>query len=310
LAEHSLQADLQAQNIDVRREFYEFATVFITVAKRTRTPAEILANQKLESLHRQLGNLQERLNRLPTIEGMRTEMARLAGQELLTLPGRLSPTFSADRCQAFALAQQMRGWFETLGFRFEAHEVWQDDYFEWIINIPVRRGRYDRILVRGIDGEAGLRDVEALKQSVETHRTDEGWLVTARRISRAARDEVEKAENGLGCYTLDELLDQDADFGGYLTWLETEIQKRGIDQTYVPWPASKKKSTPTPNSAWASVGMAIATAGLTATSTSGWMTRPRNTSPCWGSSARAKPGLPCTMPGKPSSATAKPNAGG
>ncbi|MEO0532820.1 MAG: hypothetical protein AAF215_03005 [Cyanobacteria bacterium P01_A01_bin.123] len=130
-------AAIQRNQVDVRREFYEFAAVFIEVAKRTRTPAEILAQQKLESLHRQIGTLQERLNRLPTLEGMRTEMARLAAQEYLALPG--SVTFGAEQCKAFAMAQQMRGWFETLGFRLESHEVWQDDCFEWIINIPVRR---------------------------------------------------------------------------------------------------------------------------------------------------------------------------
>ncbi|EKU98229.1 WD40 repeat-containing protein [Leptolyngbya sp. PCC 7375] len=243
LDDHPLQADLQANNVDVCREFYEFAAVFIEVAKRTRTPAEILAEQKLDSLHRQIGTLQERLSRLPTLEGMRTEMARLAAQDNPALPA--GEAFSAEQCKAFALAQQMRGWFETLGFRFESHEVWQDDYFEWIINIPIRRGRYDRILVRGIDGEAGLRDVEDLKQAVETHRTDEGWLVTARRISRAARDEVNKEENdGLGCYTLDELLDQDADFSGYLNWLESEIQKRGIAQKYVPLACLKEEVDP------------------------------------------------------------------
>jgi predicted NACHT family NTPase len=243
LADHPLQTDLQASNVDVRREFYAFAAVFIEVAKRTRTPAEMLAEQKLASLHRQIGTVQERLNRLPTIEGMRTEMARLVAPAYPALPQ--GESFGAEQCKAFALAQQMRGWFETLGFRLETHEVWQDDYFEWIINIPVRRGRYDRILVRGIDGEAGLRDVEALKQSVETHRTDEGWLVTARRISRAARDEVGKPENdGIGCYTLDELLDQDADFSGYLTWLEAEIQKRGIAEKYVPLACLKEEIDP------------------------------------------------------------------
>ena len=243
LADSPLQADLQASNVDVRREFYAFAAVFIEVAKRTRTPAEILAQQKLESLHQQIGSVQERLNRLPTIEGLRTEMARLTATSYPALPGGVA--FSAEQCKAFALAQQMRGWFETLGFDLESHEVWQDDYFEWIINIPVRRGRYDRILVRGIDGEVGLSDVEALKQSVETHRTDEGWLVTARRISCAARDEVKKAENnGLGCYTLDELLDQDADFSGYLTWIEAEIQKQGIDQKYVPLACLKEELDP------------------------------------------------------------------
>ncbi|MFL9458908.1 hypothetical protein AB0758_49000 [Tolypothrix bouteillei VB521301_2] len=79
----------------------------------------------------------------------------------------------------------MRGWFETLGYRFEKYEVWEQDYFEWIINIPVRRNRYDRILIRGIAGEAGLGDVMALSASVEQQRTDEGWLVTARRICQS-----------------------------------------------------------------------------------------------------------------------------
>ncbi|NEP60859.1 MAG: hypothetical protein F6K31_28390, partial [Symploca sp. SIO2G7] len=243
LADHPLKVDLQANDIDVRREFYAFAAVFIEVAKRTRTPAEILAEQKLESLHRQIGSLQERLNRLPTIEGMRTEMARLAAQDYPA--GAASEAFSAERCKAFALAQQMRGWFETLGYRFEAHEVWEADYFEWIINVSVWRSRYIRILVRGVDGEVGLADVGALRQSVATHKTDEGWLVTARRIARAARDDVAKPENEhLGGYTLDELLDQDADFGGYLTWLEQEIQKRGIDQTYVPLACIKEEVDP------------------------------------------------------------------
>jgi predicted NACHT family NTPase len=215
LADSPLQADLQASNVDVRREFYAFAAVFIEVAKRTRTPAEILAEQKLESLHQQIGSLQERLNRLPTIEGMRTEMARLAGQGYPALPGAAAgdELFSSERCNAFALAQQIRGWFETLGYRFETHEAWESDYFEWIINVSVWRSRYIRILVRGVDGEVGLVDINALRQSVETHKTDEGWIVTARRVARAARDEVAHPENShLGCYTLDELLDQDADF--------------------------------------------------------------------------------------------------
>jgi predicted NACHT family NTPase len=99
--------------------------------------------------------------------------------------------------------------------------------------------------VRGIAGEAGLRDISALRESVEKHRTDEGWLVTARRISRAARDEVEKAENrNLACYTFDELLDQDADFTAYLDWLETEITSRGIDTKYVPLACTKEEIDP------------------------------------------------------------------
>ncbi|NJR51818.1 MAG: NACHT domain-containing protein, partial [Leptolyngbyaceae cyanobacterium CSU_1_3] len=261
LSGHSLGEQIQALGIDAKQEFYQFAAVFIEVAKRTRTPAEVLANQKLESLHRQIGSIQERLHRLPTLEGMRTEMARLAAQNYPALPGALASQFpeggivtsaltqeqqlQEKQCRAFALAQQMKGWFETLGYRFESYEVWQDDYFEWMIDIPLRRGRYDRILVRGIDGEVGLRDIKALRQSVETQRADEGWLVTARRISRAAREAVEKEENhDLGCYTFDELLDQDADFGGYLDWLESEIQRREIEQRYVPLACTKEEIDP------------------------------------------------------------------
>ena len=252
LSGHSLGDQIQALGIDARQEFYQFAAVFIEVAKRTRTPAEVLANQRLESLHRQIGSIQERLHRLPTLEAMRTEMARLAAQGYPLLPGAIAtPALAQERqvqesqCRAFALAQQMKGWFETLGYRFESYEVWQDDYFEWIIDIPVRRGRYDRILVRGIDGEVGLSDIKALRQSVETQRADEGWLVTARRISRAAREAVEKEENhDLGCYTFDELLDQDADFGGYLDWLESEIERRGIEQRYVPLACTKEEIDP------------------------------------------------------------------
>ena len=260
LSGHSLGEQIQALGIDARQEFYQFAAVFIEVAKRTRTPAEVLANQKLDSLHQQIGSIQERLHRLPTLEGMRTEMARLAAQIHPVLPeatlngdlGAIATPaaiqerqFQESQCRAFALAQQMKGWFETLGYRFESYEVWQDDYFEWMIDIPVRRGRYDRILVRGIDGEVGLRDIKALQQSVEAQKADEGWLVTARRISRAAREEVEKEENhDLGCYTFDELLDQDADFGGYLDWLEAEIQRRGIEQKYVPLACTKEEVDP------------------------------------------------------------------
>ncbi|MFB2920314.1 MULTISPECIES: NACHT domain-containing protein [Aerosakkonema] len=237
---YALGDEIRELGIDVRREFAAFAAVFIEVAKRTRTPAEVLTNQQIESLHQSITTIQERLDRLATVEGIRTEIARLAAQNEPVLQAAKPST--AEKCGAFALAQQMKGWFETLGYRFEKYEVWENDYFEWIINIPVRRNRYDRILVRGIEGEVGISDVVAVQQSVEMQRTDEGWLVTTRRISRAARDEVEKEENRhLDCYTFDELLDQDADFSGYLNWLEAEVKRRDIEKKYVPLACTKEE---------------------------------------------------------------------
>ncbi|NEP13838.1 MAG: NACHT domain-containing protein [Symploca sp. SIO2C1] len=239
---HCLGDTIRELEIDPRREFYEFVAVFVEVAKRTRTPAEVLTNQRLGKLHQSLSQLQQRLDRLPTAEGIRTEIAQLLQQNYPALQAAESAT--EQSCRALVLAQQLRGWFETLGYDFEPYQVWEEDYFEQIINIPARRG-FDRILVRGIAGEAQLADVVALGQSVEEQQTDEGWLVTARRLSRSARDEVEKRENRhLFCYTFDELLDETADFSNYITWLQAEVKGRGIDQIYVPLACTKEEFDP------------------------------------------------------------------
>ncbi|MFN6497943.1 MAG: NACHT domain-containing protein [Nostoc sp. DedQUE01] len=235
---HTLGDEIRRLHLDVKAEVARFATIFIEVAKRTRTPADVLMNQKIGSIHQRIATITEQLERLPTLEGIRTEIARLAAEN----QPALAPTVTENKCRAIALAQQMRGWFETLGYRFEKYEIWGDSFFEWIINVPTRRNRYDRILIRGIEGEVGLKDIAALRSSVEQQRTDEGWLVTARRIARAARDEVEKEENRhLGCYTFDELIDQDADFSDYLDWLEAEITRRKIDTKYVPLACTKEE---------------------------------------------------------------------
>jgi len=151
------------------------------------------------------------------------------------------------KIRPLVIAKKMRDWLETLNYRFENnYEVLQDTYFEWIINIQKRWGNhYDRILVRGISGEAGISDVMALQQSVEQQRTDFGWLVAERRISRAARDEIKKEKNQhLECFTFDELLDQNADFSGYLDWLEVEVKRQKIDTNYVPLACNKEENDP------------------------------------------------------------------
>jgi WD40 repeat protein len=231
---HALINDIIKLGIDPRRELAAFYLVFCKVAKTSRTPSDILLSQQIITLN-------QKLDRIPTLEGMRAEIALLLSQQdNFALPSsKEAPT---PQCKAMALAEQMRGWLETLGYKFEKQEIWRQDYFEWIINIPVRRNRYDRVLIRGIAGEAQVSDVLAIRSSVEKERADEGWLVTARRISRAARTEVDKEENKhLGCYTFDEFLAQDADFSGYLDWLETEIKRRQIDTKYVPLACTKEE---------------------------------------------------------------------
>ncbi|MEO0969887.1 MAG: NACHT domain-containing protein, partial [Cyanobacteria bacterium J06639_18] len=103
----------------------------------------------------------------------------------------------------------------------------------------------DRNIIRGMTGEVGLKDVGALGSKVEEQRADEGWLVTDRRISKVARSEVEKEENRhLECFTFDQLVANDADFSGYLDWLEAEVKRRGIDQKYVPLACTKEELDP------------------------------------------------------------------
>jgi hypothetical protein len=170
-------------------------------------------------------------------------LVRRAGGTVEATPAIAKP-LPEPTCQAAGLATQLRAWFETLGYKFEPHQVWEPTHFEWVINLPTRRG-YDWVLVRGVAGEAGMGDFTALRQSVGQQKTDEGWLVTNRRISPACRHERDRAENqNLFCYTLDELLDQTADFSAYLSWLEGEITSRGIDRRYVPLGCTKEEFDP------------------------------------------------------------------
>ncbi len=243
---YALGDQIKALQLDVMREVAAFATIFIEVTKRTRTPESVLTSNQITSLHQSVVVIQEQLDRLPTLEGIRTEMARLAageedkGRGRVGEGGNVLPKSSIPT--SIALAQEMRGWFETLGYRFEKYEVWQDNYFEWILNIPVRRNRYDRVLVRGMTGEVGLKDVQALDSKVAEQKTDEGWLVTDRRISKIARDEIEKQENDhLECFTFDELVAIDADFSSYLDWLEAEVERKGINKNYVPLACTKEE---------------------------------------------------------------------
>ena len=135
-----------------------------------------------------------------------------------------------------------KGWFETLGYGFENYHKRNADSLEWIINIPRKRRGYDRIAVLTIEGEVEIQHIDYLRKICKEQHTNEGWVVTARRVSQAARDEVAKQENSnLVCYTFDELLDQDADFSSYLNWLEMEVKRRKIAQMYVPLACVKEE---------------------------------------------------------------------
>lgn len=138
------------------------------------------------------------------------------------------------------LSQYLRAWFATMGYRFESHEIFDNNYFEWIIEVPARRG-YDRILIRGVEGEADLNDVTGLRHSVNNNKVNEGWLIAARRKSQAASAKIDEPENAdLFCYTFDELIDENANFDGYFKWLDNEVRNRHIDEMYIPLEGPRK----------------------------------------------------------------------
>ena len=236
-----LEEGIREEGIDVLHELAEFSAVFLKVVELSRTPAEVQRDRNITSLQQELTVIKQQLQQLGTLGEIKTELAKLTNVETRYIA---SPSSTSQQCKAEHLATQLQGWFETLGYQFEKYRVWQTDYFEWIIKIQGRR-RFDRILIRGIDGEAEISDLINLRQSVEAQKTDEGWLIAARRVSRAARDEVNKDENeNLFCYTLDELIDETADFTNYINWLEAEVKKRKIDKLYVPLTCTKEEFDP------------------------------------------------------------------
>ncbi len=131
-------------------------------------------------------------------------------------------------------AQQVFDWFGALDFTAEGLPRREGNYVEWIIQVPQRRARFDRVLIRAIIHEAGLGDLDSLRRMVGQLRVDEGWLVTNRWVSQSVRQAlIHAGDEGLTCLTFDELIDQDANFTPYLDWLEREISKREIDRYYV-----------------------------------------------------------------------------
>ena len=216
---------IKDQKIDYQQELNKFARLFVEIAKRARTATEILQDHKLDKIENSLQDLQE----------IKNQLAQLAqSQQPLLPPGEIP--------RETELAKQLRKWFEALDYKFEPYEVLKKDYFQWIINIPKRRG-YDRIFIHGVEAE--INDINTVKKAVETYKTDEGWIIAPGRVSKLAREEVKKAENKqILCYTFDELIEENADFTGYFDWLEREVKSRGIDQYYVPLACTKEEINP------------------------------------------------------------------
>jgi hypothetical protein len=135
------------------------------------------------------------------------------------------------------LASQMRGWFEAIGDQIEPGEVRAGDYFEWVVN---RQRRGERVLVRGIDGWVAPTHVPAARQALKVRHAEEVWLVGSRGVKSSARATAKRASKTLiSCYTFDEVIDLDVDFGRYFSWLDAEIRENKIDRYCLPLACKK-----------------------------------------------------------------------
>jgi WD40 repeat protein len=141
------------------------------------------------------------------------------------------------------LDRELRAWFKALRYEIELdYLVETAEYFEWIIRIPVR-SRFDRVLIHGITGEAGMQDLARVEAVVKKRNLDEGCLVTDFRVSRSVtaylEAEQEKGNDRIVCLTFDELIDRDVNFSPYIQWLAEEIERLGINKDYIQLDCSK-----------------------------------------------------------------------
>jgi WD40 repeat protein len=141
------------------------------------------------------------------------------------------------------LDRELRAWFKALRYEIEPDGLVEtEEYFEWIMRIPVR-SRFDRVLIHGITGEAGMQDLARVEAVVKERNLDEGCLVTDYRVSRSVsaylEEEKNKGNERIVCLTFDELIDRDVDFSPYIQWLAEEIQRLKIDEDYLQLDCSK-----------------------------------------------------------------------
>jgi WD40 repeat protein len=146
------------------------------------------------------------------------------------------------------LDRELRAWFKALRYEIEPdYLIETEEYFEWIIRIPVR-SRFDRVLIHGITGEAGMQDLARVEAVVKERNLDEGCLVTDYRVSRSVAaylaEEEKKGNVRIVCLTFDELIDRDVDFSPYIQWLAEEIQRLKIDKDYIQLDCSKPELDP------------------------------------------------------------------
>jgi hypothetical protein len=198
---------------NLAREVTGFSIVFNRLVDRTRTAAETRMERGVNDIQESLAGLIKRIDRMNT----REEILRQVGGATTSIR---------------TLANEVREWFAAVEYRILQEVEAGPTEFIWLVRVPARRG-YDTAVVLGKSGELSAPDVTRAAELVTAHHASEGWVIVPQRISKAARAADEQLDQ-VYCYTLDELIDESADFEPYLKWLEREVSERKIDERFVP----------------------------------------------------------------------------
>ncbi|MFG2045838.1 NACHT domain-containing protein [Micromonospora sp. NPDC048935] len=198
---------------NLAREVTGFSMVFNRLVDRTRTAAETRMELGVNDIQETLAGLVRRIDRM----GTREEILRQEGGAITSIRH---------------LANELREWFAAVEYRILREVESGPTEFVWLVRVPARRG-YDTAVVLGKSGELSAPDVTRAAGLVTAHHASEGWVVVPQRISKAARA-VDEQLDQVYCYTLDELIDESADFEPYLKWLEREVRDRQIEERFVP----------------------------------------------------------------------------
>ncbi|MFD8597560.1 NACHT domain-containing protein [Kitasatospora sp. NPDC059646] len=199
-----------------------FAAAFEQVVDRTREPHEARLEETVRALLSQVGRTRDE-----------EEDRRL----------RIEPR-RAVLTPAQRLAQDAEEWFRAVGYEIR-REQWPvgADAVALLVDIPRRRGRFDRTVMLCVAGELGPHHLNTLSELADSTGAAEGWGIARLRVSAAARA-VAAGDDRLFCYSFDELIDEEADFEPYLAWVEEEVRRRGIDTRYVPLSCEKDEFDP------------------------------------------------------------------
>ncbi|MFD8478453.1 NACHT domain-containing protein [Kitasatospora sp. NPDC059673] len=200
-----------------------FAAAFEQVVDRTRAPHEARLEETVKALVSQVSRTREEEE----------------GRRLRIEPGR------AELTPAQRLARDAEEWFRAVGYEIRQPQ-WPvgEDAIALLVDIPRRRGRFDRTVMLCVAGELGPHHLNTLAGLADSADAAEGWGIARLRVSAAARARAAASEDRLFCYSFDELIDEEADFEPYLAWVEEEVRRRGIDTRYVPQSCEKSEIDP------------------------------------------------------------------